>query len=504
MENSLTVYIDFSNDSAPSPGDKLISTEVFLGRRVAAKIFQPDHLLSKIDVSTSCEFSTIMTAVGKQFLRTHNSKPITLVLLLDECNVVIDELGEDYFRAMLRSIGGYMCSSTTQQAKSIQDGIILVPVVAGTIAQSLESSFFKVTQYASFTLPVPLLQESHINSIVKSPWFAQTAPSALPFMDNPIFSRLACVYCVLPRGMEYFVDAAKQLDISDRQTLQQFEKNIQRALLTAYQPKRYLETLGDFEQYFLEISLARFPIVSSDLTNHLESQGILFRESDGSIYLPYPILQQLSNKIQVLLPDLSSDLKWDDFEELMLILQSIRLRALIRSQIARPTLSLLFGELLGQGGNTEFVLPTTVDLQAHQERRQTMSGIIRYDVPRTYTSMVHPAVHCKTGNPKLDAFLQLPLAQGSLFVWEQYKSTNASVNQKITGEDSITEWLADIKSTVGLPAGFYLWMTNKNLSKNGAEELRNLLESEPSLLVMTGQEMKAFLPTPFASILHLI
>jgi len=134
-------------------------------------------------------------------------------------NEVIAGRDQMFLRELSRAIGGYMCSVTGGEvAGAVQDNVVLLPVLGGTLAPDL---FFTLSQYGNYEVRVDLFHSTTVEQLLLSPLTMGRLPHIESWLKDKHFRALAFSTGRFGRALEYFVNVLRSLRDRLGETLSQ-------------------------------------------------------------------------------------------------------------------------------------------------------------------------------------------------------------------------------------------------------------------------------------------
>ena len=132
--------------------------------------------------------------------------------MLDECQVLSSKV-TDFLLNVFCAIGAYMCSSTDTPSLASRDNLMIIPLIAGTIAPTTAIDAVQLSQYHREDLCVALFTTATIFALLSDP--LSKLPSIASWWKSPRFQALATLTCPIGRALEYFVDVLKDLNLGE-------------------------------------------------------------------------------------------------------------------------------------------------------------------------------------------------------------------------------------------------------------------------------------------------
>jgi len=444
-----------------------------------------------------------------------------VILMVDEAQLLLEnDSRESLLRAMIRDLGCYMCS-TVETSPAVRDNLLIIPLIAGTIAPSVAP--FRFTGYFNKEISVNTFTRHTIATLLRDP--ISGLPHAEQWLQNARFTALASVTCPLGRALEYFVhilrDPLMQLDenLTDND-LANIEQRVSTTFTEKYPVESMMRDLGGaaIVDGLLSLVLGGFQApdeltLTSDKSVSVEqlvTKGYVWRDTNGRLILPFPVLKALISRVnfQFTLPAIST-FTWQDFENILVDFQVCRVRFCSHFS---PSLQSLFSGASASNDVWNIKVHYSRDFDIVKDERQCVTKGEQpvYEHPRSVERGFFR--RCLYGNPTFDGAIYLREAEGDgyVLILQQYrhKQDDTQTDVRVSTSD-IQQWY--LKATkIAVPCNtvptitrcLYMYITNKQISDRNC--LNGLLHHCPLLLVVTRDEFKTFFPSVIAELAALL
>jgi hypothetical protein len=215
----------------------------------------------------------------------------------------------------MKQVPSYSCDSQSINKNLNRDNLILIPVISGTLPNTLIR--FDPTDYTTINFPLPLFPFNIIIQLLKDENIEEK------YYSTKELKRFWYLNGLIPRSLEYsilvFKELLKKENISEEKDFYNllFEKTINKLL-----------SLYKFEYYYNEIliyyNFTGFEFEYNQQIKFEENflKGIIYKNKNNQILFPYVVFNEIIPKElklpKNLFPILKSQFNWILFEELIL------------------------------------------------------------------------------------------------------------------------------------------------------------------------------------------
>jgi hypothetical protein len=320
FEDTVEIYIDFSNQNSRIDDVERNKHDQFFGARlfVSALRTGSNVVYFKSDLSHHKNFFRdqlitydwlinqnvfdpylVMQVISTTYHRFKNiSQDCTLpvVIVYDEMQTILEVLGDNAFHRCKSFLPSYICNSSGANLLLQRDNLLVIPVHAGTLTNSLIS--FGPTSFIDFRLPLPPLNEDDVIKILEDKCKAEDN-FTMEQLDHIWLKRYFLVTGLIPRHLNAAFTITKQ-----KLTGKKISDQVVRDIITATDANILTMTKKDFSVMYTDTEehdrQLIFCAVSGTLLNQTDEwvvkmihRGKLYFTAKGHVYLPHCFFSQL-------------------------------------------------------------------------------------------------------------------------------------------------------------------------------------------------------------------
>lgn len=492
LKNAIYIYLDLSNGDRVNPNEDLTNV---IGSRIYSHISENRSWNDRSNTSLDSKIFTpekVFRWLGESLNKIYD-KWRAVFIMVDECQYISNS--EEQLRSFINSITAITSSSKEKTIASTYK-LFIIPIFSGTVDEVKMKRYNQMSGYTMEFLKLPVLSASNvINSVRK---YCEIKNIKLPALEIQKVQTIITTYGAIPRMLEDMVKVMfNNPNITDPELL---EKKFNIQFLDAYSPEKLLSALEPNTLGIVIVSLLGFkksflPREFQDKLSIALDKGCLQIDNDY-IILPYNVFRiAIANySIDLTLPFISQNLKWQDFEKIIAQYQTLRARF-----IGCSLNDLLPGVVTATKwpiiGTLNQPLLKDLNWCIHNNTytpNLNSNGFFNGEVP----SGVFLCLSC---NPVFDIRISvLDSNKKCHLIWEQLRHEEIDVkSHKFVTKDMIENWYQKAKMVVKDKDLFpfdplLVYITNKE--PDNLLFLEQFVQTHPNLGVITKQQFPIFFP----------
>ncbi|KAL0486761.1 hypothetical protein AKO1_012114, partial [Acrasis kona] len=370
------IFMDFSNGSKintfDGDGDEIIGARLFalVLRNEPILNFQTGLGNNFIRLRSSLRVGNVMPLIAnfyREKLGLKKQDTVSVVIVLDEIQKVLEEGGSDVFRQVKHALLQYSCNNTHRNPNLIRDNVFITVVYSGTVM--LSDVKFAATDYSSECMPLPPLSFESARRIL----VLEGAGSVI--LNHRWLVRYSTLMGLVPRNLRIFFDESKGLldtkykDMAteyDNQSYRQDEfaseviSKTDEAIKGMFKAKQTYSDSGEHDKQLIEYALSGLQLPDQEWVTNLVRSGMLSGIESAKVLIPHTIFMELINThvsyFKRLIPLMNSDVEWEGFEDLEANLLAIKINTLVKNSITEYNLEDLFNSPVYDEGRAKTMI----------------------------------------------------------------------------------------------------------------------------------------------------
>jgi hypothetical protein len=522
FQNTLMIFIDFSNGSQLLPEEKDVNQ--ILGLRLFVRALTESGKIEELEKKgfdlkyflekKAFKVENVLNLIASTYHKLLNSDdPIPLVIACDEFQFMINEFPKDY-KQIYRVLGSYMTAYNDSHSRNIfsQNNLVIFPIIAGTITQA--EVIFELTEYQNRSISLSPLSWNGIQKVLE---YYEIHPT---FFDTNEKIRFWTLTGMIPRALYRSIEIIKEskLDTFTLLDIDSLFRKIEKFLTIFYK----VNEIGVDGPEFLFYSISGCKVnVKSKWFREKSHKGIIYSQN-SRLYLPFPYFTNLViGKFDItsdLIPPLISFFTWSNFE-------SLTLRVIFSNLYGRKNLDL---ETLGFENRTvsiqelfpgAHINPSIMDIKLNLNHDVDFSNKIvsspmlkgTRDIPQFQSFEFNHNKTMVIQEPKLsmlvDGIISHPSTDKNILFLIQFKFKEKA---KLDGEDQLKtspqKWISQMKNVEQLKELkdfklIFVYITNANIPKKTNE----IMETDVPIVIIDQRSFEEFFTPnlyPYVKYIH--